>query len=219
MGQEPLQPITDSQMEILEEAVCKYEDALTVEAARYLVARGLTRETVSTHRLGVVADPIPGHEPFRGMLAIPYLLQGKPLGVRFRCIEDHDHRQFNHGKYMQPSGVRLGVYGVDSIHLAGDVIHVTEGEFDRLILAQMGLDAIGFPGASTFRGYHGNMLAGFDRVWVWGDPDQAGAEFIQHVINRLPRSARGVKLSVGDVTETYLAGGHQAILDLVKETK
>lgn len=210
-----MQPLTVSQMETLEEAVSKYEADMTVQAAQYLVARGLTRETVRTNRLGVVADPIPGHEAFRGMVSIPYLLKGGVTGIRFRCIEDHDHREFNHGKYMQPSGTTIGVYGVDSIHEAKHVLHVTEGEFDRLILQQAGLPAIGFPGASSFRGHHGRMLAGFNRLWIWGDPDAAGAEFVTKVTNRLPRSARGVKLRHGDVTDTFLAGGAKTIYSLI----
>ena len=211
-----MQPATVSQMETLEEAVSKYEVDMTVEAARYLIARGLTRETVRTNRLGVVVDPIPGHEAFRGMVSIPYLLKGNVTGIRFRCIENHDHREFSHGKYMQPSGTTIGVYGVDSIHEANHVLHVTEGEFDRLILQQAGLPAIGFPGASSFRGHHGRMLAGFNRIWVWGDPDAAGAEFVTKVTNRLPRSARGVKLRAGDVTDTFLAGDVKTLYNLVE---
>jgi DNA primase len=202
-------------METLEEAVCKYEADMTVQAARYLLDRGLTQETVRTRRLGVVADPIPGHEAFRGMLAIPYMLRGEALRVRFRCIEDHDHREFSHGKYMQPSGETLMVYNVDAIHDANHVLHVTEGEFDAMILQQAGLPAVGFPGASTFRGHHGRMLAGFNRLWIWGDPDAAGAEFVTKVTNRLPRSARGVKLRAGDVTDTYLAGGVKSLYGLI----
>jgi DNA primase len=195
-------------METLEEAVCKYEAGMTVEAAQYLLGRGLTQETVRTHRLGVVADPMPGHESFRGMIAIPFLMRGKPVGIRFRNLGEG-------AKYLQPSGSRIGVYNVDAIHDAAHVLHITEGEFDAMILQQAGLPAVGFPGASTFRGHHGRMLAGFNRLWVWGDPDAAGAEFIQKITNRLPRSARGVKLRIGDVTDTFLAGGVKLLYDLV----
>lgn len=209
---EPMQPLTDSQMESLEEAVCKYEADMTVEAARYLLGRGLTQETVRTNRLGVVADPMPGHEAARGYLSIPFLLKGNVVGIRFRNLASDDGP-----KYLQPSGSRIGVYGVDAIHEADQTLHITEGEFDAMILRQAGMHAIGFPGANTFKGYHGRMLAGFNRLWIWGDPDAAGAEFIQKVTNRLPRSARGVKLSIGDVTETYLAGGVKLLYSLVEE--
>ena len=58
------------------------------------------------------------------------------------------------------------------------------------------------------------MLAGFSRVWVWGDPDDAGAEFTARVCRAL-RSAKGVRLRHGDVTDTYLAGGTDALLALI----
>jgi DNA primase len=197
-------------METLEEAVCKYEAGMTVEAARYLLDRGLTQETVRTRRLGVVVDPMPGHEAARGYIAIPFTLKGQIVAIRFRNLGQEGP------KYLQPSGSRIGVYNVDAIHQAAHVLHITEGEFDAMILNQVGLPAIGFPGASTWRGHHGRMLAGFNRLWVWGDPDGAGAEFVQKVTNRLPRSAKGVKLSIGDVTETYLAGGAKFLYSLVE---
>jgi hypothetical protein len=207
-------------MQTLEEAVASYEAAMTVEAAGYLLGRGLTEETVLTARLGVVADPIPAHERYKGWLAIPYITQGQPVRVRFRRP---DWLTTEGQKYGQPSGETVLTYGVDDIHAPGDVLHVTEGEFDRLILKQCGLSAIAFPGANTFKRHHGRMLAGFNRIYVWGDPDQAGADFITTIVNRLPRSGRGVKLRGGDVTETYLeaggssGGGAKAIYNLIKE--
>lgn len=207
---EPLQPLTDSQMESLEEAVCKYEAGMTVEAAQYLLGRGLTQETVRTHRLGVVADPMPGHEGYRGMIAIPFLLDGSPVQLRFRNLGDGP-------KYLSMSGQPGRIYNVDAIKRASNTIHVCEGEFDAMILGQVGFDAIAIQGAEGFKPHFAKALAGFNRIWVWGDPDAAGAEFIQKVTNRLPRSAKGVKLRAGDVTDTYLAGGVKVLHSLVKE--
>jgi 5S rRNA maturation endonuclease (ribonuclease M5) len=51
-------------------------------------------------------------------------------------------------------------------------------------------------------------------VHVWGDPDQAGAELVNRICRALP-AARGVRLTDGDVTETYLAGGADALLALI----
>jgi 5S rRNA maturation endonuclease (ribonuclease M5) len=58
------------------------------------------------------------------------------------------------------------------------------------------------------------MLAGFSRVWVWGDPDDAGAEFVQKVTRSL-RNAKGVRLRDGDVSDTYQAGGADALTALI----
>lgn len=212
---EPLRPLSASQLETLEEAVAGYEEAVTPEAARYLLDRGLEEGTVATFRLGVVADPVPGHERHRGWLAIPYLdKNGQPLTIRFRCLEEHNHRENFHGKYMSILDDPSRVFSIGSIFAADDEIHVTEGEFDAVILNQLGLPAVAIPGASGFQGHHRRMLAGFSRVWVWGDPDEAGADFTNRVC-RMVRNAKGVRLRHGDVTETYLSGGADAIHNLV----
>jgi len=201
-------------METLGTAVARYEAAISSEAAAFLLARGLTEETARSARLGVVADPIPAHERYRGWIAIPYLVDGQPVRVRFRRPDWIDTES---SKYGQAAGETTLAYGVDSIKAAGGEIHVTEGEFDRLILEQVGFHAIGFPGATSFKSHHGRMLAGFNRVFVWGDPDRAGADFTTKVTNRLPRSGRGVQLRHGDITDTYLQGGAEALVELYRE--
>src|SRR5690606_23570625 len=127
---------------------------------------------------GVVADPVPGHSRFEGWISIPYLRHdGQPLSIRFRCIEDHDHREHGHGKYMSMPGEPARVFNTGAILRATDAIHVTEGEFDAMILESLGLPAIAIPGASGWKPHHPRMLHGFRRVWVWGDPDDPGADF------------------------------------------
>jgi DNA primase len=211
-----LQPLSASQREALEEATSSYAGAVTAEAARYLLARGIDRDTAATFRLGVVGDPFPGHERFRGWLAIPYLdREGKPLSMRFRCITEHNHRDFGHGKYMSMTDEPSRVFNVRGIHLAEDTLHVAEGEFDTMILSRVfGGCASGFPGARSWSGHHRRMLAGFSKVYVWGDPDEAGAEFVQKV-TRAVRTAKGVRLRGGDVTDTYVAGGADALHALI----
>lgn len=219
---EPLLPLSDSQRESLNEAVTAYEEALTATAARHLQARGVTRETAATFRLGSVREALPGHARYLGYLAIPYLdKQGEPVSLRFRCLEDHDHRAYGHGKYMSITDEPARVFNVRAIHEAvlypDGVIHVTEGEFDAITLNQIGLPAVAIPGASGFQPHHRRMLAGFNRVWVWGDPDDAGADFTNRVC-RMMRAAKGVRLVGGDVSEMYVQGGAEALLELIDQT-
>lgn len=210
-------PLTASQLELLEEAATAYEDALDSEAFGYVEGRGIEMETVATFRLGVVADPLPGHEPFRGMLAIPYLgKHGEPLSFKFRCMKDHDHRDYGHGKYMGVSGETARVFNVRAIHEADDTLHVTEGELDAVVLNQIGLPAVGIPGADGFRGHHRRMMAGFSRIYVWGDPDEAGAKLTNTVLKRMKQS-KPIQLRDGDVTETYLERGAEYMRSLIEE--
>ena len=95
------------------------------------------------------------------------------------------------------------MFNVRALHQARDEIHVCEGEFDAMILTSLGLHAVAVPGANAWQPHYRRMLAGFSRVWVWGDPDDAGAEFTNRICRAL-RSAKGVRLRHGDVTDTYL---------------
>lgn len=216
----PLLPLSDSQREALEEATQSYQEALMWEpdALAYLEGRGISEELAATFRLGVVSDdPFPGHNRFKGMLAIPYLgRDSQPLSLRFRCYQEHSHRDFGHGKYMGVSGEPGRVFNVRGIHAAGEVLHVAEGEFDTIILESVFGSAAGFPGANTWKSHHRRMLAGFNKVYVWGDPDDAGAEFVQ-TITRQVRSAKGVRLTQGDVTDTLLKGGASALTALIQK--
>lgn len=200
------------QLRTLDEALLTYEATLGEDddAVRFLLGRGIDRQAVSMHRLGVVPeDCLPEHRRFVGWLAIPYLgLDGRPVQIRFRCLRNHEH--VGHGKYMTLEGDPARVYNVQSIVLADFDIHVTEGEIDALILTSLGYPAVAIPGASGFQSHHRRMLAGFGRVFVWGDPDEAGAQFTSRV-TRMMGQAIGVRLKNGDVNETYVTEGADAI--------
>lgn len=198
------------------EAATSYHEALTVPAVQYLARRGIDREAAVTFRLGVVADPFPGHERFRGFLAIPYIgHDGRILSIRFRCMEEHDHREHFHGKYMSLPDEPARMFNVRAVHQAGEEIHVAEGELDAVILNRVGLPAVAIPGASGWLPHYRPVLAGFNRVFVWGDPDDAGADFTNRVCRALS-SAKGVRLRNGDVTDNYLRGGAEALHSLIR---
>ena len=209
-----MRPLSASQREALEEATASYEAAVTGEVARYLQARGIDRAAAVTNRVGVVSDPFPGHDRFRNFLVIPYLdARGRPLTLRFRCLVSHEHRDFGHGKYMSVTEDPARVFNVRAIHDADEEIHVAEGELDAMVLNKVGLPAVAIPGAKAWKNHHRRMLAGFSRVYVWGDPDDAGADFANRVTRAL-RQAKGIRLRDGDVTESYLKGGAEALYAL-----
>ncbi|MBB3099425.1 5S rRNA maturation endonuclease (ribonuclease M5) [Actinoplanes campanulatus] len=210
-----MRPLSVSQREALEEAVSSYQAQLTADAAGYLLARGISREAAVTHRLGVVGNPLPGHNRYAGWLVIPYLdSEGQALQLRFRCMQDHDHRAGFHGKYATIKNDPVRMFNVGAIFQAESEIHVCEGELDAIILNMLGLHAVAIPGAELWRPHHRRMLAGFNRIWVWGDPDDAGADFTNKVTRSL-RQAKGVRLSLGDVTDTYLQAGVDDLFALV----
>jgi DNA primase len=108
-------------------------------------------------------------------------------------------------------------FNVGAIQRAGDVIHVTEGEIDAMTLTQVGFHAIGLPGATNWSNVYRRLLAGFSRVWVWGDPDEAGAGMVSKV-SRALSTAKGVRLKDGDVNETYIKFGAEGLQRLIEDS-
>jgi hypothetical protein len=221
---DPLLPLSSSQQQLLAEAVKRYEDATETEPDvwAWLAARGLDHDSlaVRTHRLGVVADPMPGHEKYRGWLCIPYLSAADdrhPVQVRFRCLQDHNCREKGHGKYASLSGDRGRMYNVQALQFADDVIHLCEGELDAITLVSCGLPAVAVPGAQAWRPHYRRVLAGFSKVHVWADPDEAGSELLSRVMKALPQ-AQPVRLTDGDVNETFRRYGSEHLKDLVRGT-
>ena len=221
---QPLEPLRRSQLAL---ATARYNDALSGSdsAVRWLLGRGLTRETVDRFQLGYVAPEValPEHGMYRGMIAIPFLsdYDRHPVMLRFRCIEEHDHRANGHGKYNSMPGEANRVFNSPTILEAApsEVIHVCEGEVDAMTLEQLGHRAVAITGANAFKKHHAIMLEGVPRVCVWGDGDKAGHEFTASVLKFL----RGTALGVGvpdsmDVNDLYLAHGREAIDELIKKT-
>ena len=205
---------------MLSRAVERYQSAIFL-ADEWLEGRGIGESARDTFRLGVVASPEPGHEHYEGWLCIPYLDRlGRVLKVRFRCIEDHGEgvkcRDLKHGKYQDLPHETARTFNTKAIFDADMDIHVTEGELDAVILEQAGLPAIALPGANQWQPHHRRMLAGFEHIYVWGDPDSAGAEFTSSILSSM-RQAQPVHLTVGDVNETYIRGGEDALYELLEE--
>ena len=208
-----LRPLSDSQRQMLMEATNRYELVGPSPVADHLTERGINLATALDFRVGVVEDPFPEHAKFRGSMAIPYLgHDGRVLQMRFRCIQDHDHRELHHGKYMSLKEETPRMYNVRALHTLSPVIAVAEGEMDTILLNQLGIPAVGIAGAQVWFPHHAKMLAGFSKVLVYGDPDEAGAELVGKIVKALFQ-AEPVRLKAGDVGETFLAEGPEPLLE------
>ena len=202
---EPLRQVSDSMRAHLKKAVDRYVGQ--GEGHPFFQKRGISEAARLMFQLGVVTTPLPGHEPYQGMIAIPYLLNdGLPVQVRFRCAGEHTGscKDGGHPKYKTMSGEQSRVFNVGALMgTASDAVHVTEGEADAIILTQLGYTAVGFPGAQQFRPHHAKLLKGYQNIYIWGDPDDAGREFNRIVRSMLPE-AKVVPISGYDVNDLYL---------------
>ena len=198
----------------LERALHSYT-ANVDRALPYLAERGIDRAHALSEGLGVVVDPIPGHEHLRGRLAIPYLTAAGPVNMNFRCIQQHDCKDFGHQKYMMLPGHATNLYHVKSIDAAGEFIALAEGEMDTISANLAGIPTVGVPGSKKWEEWWPLIFQDFVRVYVFEDGDKAGKEFGDKCVSelgaiRVPMPARE------DVNSMWVKQGSQYLRDRIK---
>ena len=195
---------TLSQKKSLESAVTHYQRFIG-QAEEYLASRGLTLQDVAIHRLGVVDEPLPGHENYKGRLVIPYLTKTGVVDIRFRAMGESDV------KYLGLPGAKTHLYNVLSTFNAQDSIAVCEGEIDTMTLNKCGIPAVGVPGVNNWKKHYTRILQDFETVYVFADGDQPGSDFAKNLARELS-TVTVIQMPDGeDVNSVYCKGGPNAI--------
>jgi DNA primase len=193
----------------LEDATAAHEKNVGL-ASQYLQARGIDPETSERFRLGVVAESSTHNPEMAGRLSIPSIGLGGVYNIRFRAMDD------SKPKYMGLPGFETRLFNVRTIHSAGDVICITEGELDSVILEQCGYPSVGVCGANHWKRHHPRMFAGFQKVYVFGDGDDPGRKFAADVAATLLSVVR-VTLPLGkDVNDVFMERGEDGIRELME---
>lgn len=195
---------TLSQKKSLESAVTHYQRFIG-QAEEYLESRGLTLQDVAIHRLGVVDEPLPGHENYKGRLVIPYLTKTGVVDIRFRAMGESDV------KYLGLPGAKTHLYNVLSTFNAQDAIAVCEGEIDTITLNKCGIPSVGVPGVNNWKKHYTRILQDFETVYVFADGDQPGSDFAKNLARELS-TVTVIQMPDGeDVNSVYCKGGPNAI--------
>lgn len=213
--------LSKEQRQYLERAWATYSPHLG-DAAEWLAGRGLDLEFAASRGLGVVRNPLPGHEPAAGYLAIPYLTKAGPVNFEFRCIQDHNCKEIpNHTKYWRRKGSPTNIYGVLSVNQASDWIVCTEGAIDALTWQQIGVPALGVPGAENWKEHWANLLEDFSRVYLAEDGDNAGKDLWIAMSEHIDQSnTMVVRMRMPDGEDSnsmYLKHGKDYLLGRIKK--
>jgi DNA primase len=199
------------------EAARRYAQEITPEALSYLEGRGISEQVAARFELGVVSDPIPGHEHYAGWLSIPYITAlGVCVGFKFRRLDD------GKPKYGSPLGQKSHLYNVEDILKLSHRIVVCEGELDTVIVSGvLGLPAVGVPGVAAWKPHFVNLLNGYDVIYIVGDNDvkedgtNPGAEFSRRVASEVMNGTIVQLPPNMDITDYYLANGADATKHLL----
>ena len=171
--------LSSSQRQFLLQATQRYAGKIEL-AQEYLSSRSLSVEEASIFHLGVVEDPLPGHEAYKGRLAIPYITPSGVVDIRFRGMHNEDP------KYMGLVGAKTTMFNTQACFVADKYICVTEGEFDCIIMSVKTIHpTIGIPGANNWKSHYAKILDDFEIVIVLADGDAAGLEFGKKISREL----------------------------------
>jgi DNA primase len=158
--------LSKSRRDFLERATAAYQAQLDEEAAMYLIGRGLDKEAADGFRLGVVREPMPGHEQMLGHISLPYLAPSGVLAMKFRRIGEGDP------KYLGEPGSSPRLFNSRDLFRPEDFVLLVEGEFDAVTASGvLGIPAVAIPGASSFKDHWPRCFADFDRVLICMDND------------------------------------------------
>jgi DNA primase len=203
--------LSNSHRQFLLRATQQYNSQVNL-AAEYLLTRQLSIEEANRFHLGVVADPLPGHEQFIGRLAIPYVTPSGVVDIRFRAMKGEEP------KYMGMSGAKTTMYNTQACFVAQTYICVTEGEFDCLMMSvKTNHPTIGIPGANNWKPHYSRILDDFDMVVILTDGDNAGTEFGKKIQRELP-NANVIPMPEGeDVNSVIIKLGKEWIDERVRD--
>lgn len=197
------------QRESLDSAARHYAQYASL-AEEYLARRGLSLEDAQRAMLGLVVEPLPGHDAYVGRLSIPYVTSTGVVDIRFRAIGPQEP------KYMGLPGNQTRLYNVNAILTADNDIAVCEGEIDTITLHyKVGVNAVGIPGVNNWKNHYRKLLQDFETVVVFADGDQPGQDFAKKLSREVP-GVLVINMPEGeDVNSMYIKHGQQWFKDKI----
>jgi hypothetical protein len=208
---------------VLEDAAEFYHQQLGDHEEAFMWLRGpermLTTDTIVDHKLGYAAGGLysylrsKGHstadqlktglvmedkatnkivDSLRNMVTIPYFVAGNCVMIRGRAWP-HD-KDSKGPKYKTCGGNTTRLYNSDAAWETDEIV-ITEGEFDALVMKQLGYKAVGVPGARTWQDSWDGYMATMKRIWLVFDRDVAGEQGAEKLRERFGHRVKRVMLS------------------------
>jgi DNA primase len=169
----------------------KYNQAalLGERAAKYLMGRGIKKQSVERFLLGYIQED--------DMISIPvHMPNGKCVGLVQRSIEG---KVFKNTPGLPKSKTMFNIQNAKR----HDGVFVVESSFDAIRIEQAGGHAVATLGATVSSKQLDLIQKHFNKIFVIGDNDDAGKEMVTKMMDKFPKIVRPVSLPLEykDVSE------------------
>lgn len=192
-------------MKSLKSAAMSYHEQLTIddEAMKYLIEdRKFTREAIRHFGLGVVREPVVGHESFRNRISFPYFTIQGVTSIRFRHLGDA--RLEGVSKFLSLTGDSARIYNVKSI-INSSKVFICEGETDTITCWMAGLPAVGVPGATAWRPAFSRIFRHREVVVLADNDDSGEGKKLADTIYRSLEGCETILLDQGHDVSSFVA--------------
>lgn len=159
--------IGPNQRAALQEASDIYANQMDQSLLDYLEGRGIGHSVAVGASLGLVVEPLPGHESYRGCLSIPYITKSGVVALKFRRLRDG-----NGPKYLALPNQRPRMYNVNDLHLFSRYVVITEGELSALVSSKVvGIPSVGVAGTNMWYPHMARLFEDYEKVFIVTDND------------------------------------------------
>jgi DNA primase len=113
---------------------------------------------------------------------------------------------------MTVAGDRPRLFNTKALLAPSNYVVVTEGELDAVTLEDMGVPAVGVPGAQAWQAHFREPFLGYRKVIVVADGDDAGLSFAQSIAKTLSNASVIVMPAGEDVNSLVQKEGPDEVL-------
>lgn len=154
------------------------------EAIKYLTEeRRFSKEAIAHFGLGVVREPLDGHDTYRDRISFPYYTSTGITSIRFRYLGDN--RPEKVPKFLSLTGDSARLYNVAALKGSSKVF-ICEGETDTITAWMAGVPAVGIPGATSWKPAFSRVFRNREVVVLADNDDNGeGKKFADHIYKSL----------------------------------
>lgn len=200
---------------IIRESVNFYHDNLlhnAPDALKYLFDRGITYETIKEFKLGYASGGLKtflkskdfkeddlksasvikqdGIDALTNHIVIPYFVSGNAVSFRGRNLGNFGP------KYITLTGHKAYLFNSDVVWCKQSELVIAEGELDAILMNQLGLSAVGLPGANSWQDAWDSYVDAtmVSRLYICFDTDKAGKDASEKIALRFNGRAKIIEL-------------------------